>query len=103
MTSPKGVAAGMTVKFVDVIEDTRCPSAETCDQPGRVVVKISLRSDSPLGDSEMIIEDDQLGTTIKRFGKYSVAFIDLEPRPNPDGSLSGEQIKASLVILLSKR
>ncbi len=93
MTSPLSVVAGMTARFISVIEDTRCPAGQTCETPGRVVVKIDLRADSPLGTSEMIIEDDQTGTTIKRFGKYSVGFLGLEA--DSDG------VKATLVILLS--
>jgi hypothetical protein len=93
MTSPKGVVAGMTARFVKVIEDTRCPAGQTCDAPGRVVIQISLRADSPLGTSELTIEDGQTGTTIKRYGKYSVGFLALDD--DADG------VKATLVILLS--
>ncbi len=93
MTSPKGVVSGMTARFVTVIEDTRCPAGQTCEAPGRVVIQISLRADSPLGTSEMIIEDGQTGTTIKRFGKFSVGFLALDN--DADG------VKATLVILLS--
>jgi hypothetical protein len=94
MTSPKGVVSGMTARFVSVIEDTRCAAGQTCEAPGKVVIQISLRADSPLGTSELTIEDGQTGTTIKRYGKFSVGFLDFDER-------SGGDPVATLVILLS--
>ena len=95
MTSPKGVVSGMTARFVKVIEDTRCPAGQTCEAQGealgKVVIQISLRADSPLGTSELTIEDGQAGTTIKRYGKFSVGFL----------GMSDDGTKATLVILLS--
>jgi hypothetical protein len=94
MTSPKGVVSGMTARFVSVIEDTRCQAGQPCEAPGKVVIQISLRADSPLGTSELTIEDGQTGTTIKRYGKFSVGFLGLDNEPSGDP-------KATLVILLS--
>ena len=101
MTSPKGVASGMTVRFVSIIEDTRCPSGQTCDEPGQVAIRIFLRSDSPLGESEMVITQGQEGTTLKKFGKFSVAFLALDPGPGTDGPADPDDVRATLVILLS--
>ena len=102
MTSPKGVASGMTVRFIEVVEDTRCSPGRACEEPGQVVVRVFLRADSPLGESELIIRDGQEGTTIKRFGKFSVAFLALEPAPGSVGVASVDP-EATLVILLSSR
>jgi len=46
----------------------------------------------------MVIKDGQVGTTVKKFGRYSVAFLGLEPKPTAAGAASPEEATATLVI-----
>ena len=84
ISSPKG-PGGLIVEFVGVIEDTRCPPGETCAEPGRAVVHVKLRVPSgPLGEAEMELAGDQSDPTVRRFGRFSLALIALDPVPAAD-------------------
>jgi len=98
LNSPKG-PGGLIMRYVTLVEDTRCPAGSSCDEPGQVVVRIALRIlTGPLGESDMVIKDGQVGTTVKKFGRYSVAFLGLEPKPTAAGAASPEEATATLVI-----
>ncbi len=93
LNSPKG-PGGLIMEYVTLVKDTRCSADSSCDEPGHVIVRIALRIlTGPLGESDMVIEEGQVGTTVKRFGRYSVAFLALEPKPTssspaPEGSIA---------------
>jgi len=98
LNSPKG-PGGLIMRYVTLVEDTRCPVGSSCDDPGQVVVRIALRIlTGPLGESDIVIKDGQVGTTVKKFGRYSVAFLGLEPKPTASGAASPENATATLVI-----
>ncbi len=79
--SPKG-PGGLIVEFMEVVEDTRCPPGEACPDPGRAVIRVKLRVPSgPLGESEIELAGGQAQPAVRSFGRYSVAFISLEPVP----------------------
>ena len=84
ISSPKG-PGGLIVEFLGVTEDTRCGAGETCSDPGVAVIRVKLRVPSgPLGESEMELAGDQSEPTVKRFGRFSLAFIALKPAPAND-------------------
>ena len=100
ITSPKG-PGGLTVEYLSLVEDSRCPSDQVCDVLGRAVVRIKLRVPTgPLGESDMVIEKGQVGTTVKRFGRFSVALLALDPEPGSEGTVSPEETRVTLVIFL---
>ena len=79
--SPRG-PGGLIVEFMGLVEDTRCPSGESCAEPGRAVIRLKLRVPSgPLGEAEMEIAAGQSAPTVKSFGRYSVALLAVEPEP----------------------
>ncbi len=86
LNSPKG-PGGLIMRFETVVEDTRCPAGSNCDEPGEVIVRIALRIlTGPLGKSDMVIEDGQVGITVKKFGRYSVAFLGMETDSSGDST-----------------
>ena len=77
---------GLIAEFVELISDTRCAPGQACDDPGEVVIRIELRQqDAPLGDTTLVLGGDQTLPTVKKLGKFSVAFLALDPVPVGDG------------------
>lgn len=76
---------GLVAVFLEVISDTRCRPGNTCADPGEAVIRIELRQqDSPLGDTQMTLRSGQNLPSVKKLGKFSVAFVALDPLPVDD-------------------
>ena len=73
--------------FKSVVEDTRCPAGETCDDPGRAAIKVGVFVGGlNLGDTEFTLEGGVAGDPRKMTGTLSIQLVDLVPLPNADGS-----------------
>jgi hypothetical protein len=78
LASPS-LQTGLVAVFLEVISDTRCPSGETCDEPGQATILLELRQqDAPFGTTEMTLGRDQTLPSVKKLGKFSTVFVDLE-------------------------
>jgi len=97
IVAPDSLQRGIAVKFMHVVEDTRCSD---CDDPGQAVIRINLRVPSgPLGESDMILAGDQTTPYVKKFGRYSVVFVSLEPGPGTAIESNPEQAIATLAVV----
>ena len=97
IVAPDSLQRGIAVKFMYVVEDTRCSD---CDDPGQAVIRINLRVPSgPLGESDMILTGDQSTPYVKKFGRYSVVFVSLEPSPGTTIESNPEQAIATLAVI----
>ena len=84
MGSQKTSTVGaVTVKFVAVVEDSRCPQGTQCVWAGNAKVKVSISK----GKKEKTFElDSTRGNTVINFQGYDIKFVDLRPQP-------GEMVK----------
>ena len=99
ISSPKG-PGGLIVEFIELVEDTRCPAGDTCAEPGRVVIRVKLRVPSgPLGESEIELEGGQSAPTVRKFGRYSLAFLALEPEPAAGVTPDPDEAVATLAVV----
>ena len=97
IVAPDSLQRGIAVKFMYIVEDTRCSD---CDDPGQAVIRINLRVPSgPLGESDMILTGDQSTPYVKKFGRYSVVFVSLEPSPGTTIESNPEQAIATLAVI----
>ena len=97
IVAPDSLQRGIAVKFMHIVEDTRCSD---CDDPGQAVIRINLRVPSgPLGESDMILTGDQSTPYVKKFGRYSVVFVSLEPGPGTTIESNPEQAIATLAVI----
>ncbi|MEQ1922196.1 MAG: hypothetical protein ABL952_06780 [Pyrinomonadaceae bacterium] len=75
----------ITVKVIEVLEDSRCPVNVTCVWAGNAKIKISLKK------GRKAARTFELNSTLTPktilFEGYEVSFVDLTPRP-------GEMVKA---------
>ena len=84
LASPS-LQTGLVAVFLEVISDTRCAEGATCAEPGEAVIRLELRQqDAPFGDTTMTLGRDQKLPSVKKLGKFSTAFVALEPMPVGD-------------------
>ena len=77
----------VTLIFLSVVEDTRCPEGETCDDPGRAAINVSVRAGGLLmGETEFALEGGVAGDPRRMGGNLNIQLLDLQPLPNADGS-----------------
>jgi len=97
IVAPDSLQRGIAVKFMYIVEDTRCSD---CDDPGQAVIRINLRVPSgPLGESDMILTGNKSTPYVKKFGRYSVVFVSLEPSPGTTIESNPEQAIATLAVI----
>ena len=97
IVAPDSLQRGIAVEFMYIIEDTRCSD---CDDQGQAIIRINLRVPSgPLGESDMILTGDPSTPYVKKFGRYSVVFVSLEPSPGTTIESNPEQAIATLAVI----
>ena len=73
---------GIKIKFVDVIEDSRCPEGRVCVWAGNAKVKIQVRSDRQR-PVELEV-NSTIQPQVVNYGRYEIRLAALEPRPGAD-------------------
>ena len=68
----------LNMKFLNVLEDSRCPTDVTCVWQGRTSLSFSV---SQLIKTEVIL-DTLEKNNVAVFGKYQIELIDVNPYPN---------------------
>lgn len=90
MNSPTGIN-GIIVQFTELIEDNRATG-------GVATVRLELFTPAgPLGGAEMSLESGQTKPSYKKFGKYSLGLLSIEPDP----VTTAEDAKVTVVVFLS--
>lgn len=72
----------VTVKFVSVIEDSRCPANAKCVWAGNAKIKISVKSGRRA--AKMFELNSTLSPKSITFDGYKIAFVELNPIPGID-------------------
>lgn len=87
---------GLTVKFVSLVEDSRCPADTNCVWAGnaRIQVKISDRR----GRSETFEMNTNLGPKGDSFGGYAVNLTSLTPIPRSNIRINRNGYTATFAI-----
>ncbi|MBA3692402.1 MAG: hypothetical protein H0W77_03020 [Acidobacteria bacterium] len=69
----------ITVKFISLIEDSRCPEGTNCIQAGnaRIQIKVSKRG----GESKTFELNTNLGPKGDTFEGYAINLVNLTPTP----------------------
>jgi len=85
----------LKVKFLEVTEDSRCPSDVTCIWAGRVGVLLNISIDNNnLGDIKLMNGADSQKLDIKDINGYSIRLVKVDPYP-----ISTKEIKPSDYII----
>lgn len=94
----KRVAAHLTIRFLEVTEDSRCPEGTTCVWAGNAKVKLTLSAGSKRA-KEFDLNSDLQPTSIE-YGGYRIAFVSLTRRPTQPGRMT--MVRPELVLSVAK-
>jgi len=86
----------ITVRFLEVVEDSRCPKGVDCVWAGRAVIKVELAK--PGNEArEFVLEAGNEGSTAV-FAGYTVRLRSLSPYPEAEKQIAPENYRAALRI-----
>ncbi len=89
---------GLALTFLEVSEDSRCPSDVVCVWAGRATISISLRRDGlSLGDFSLTLGEGAAASAVEREG-YRLRLTALEPYPINTRLTSTEKYLAILTV-----
>jgi hypothetical protein len=90
----------ITARFLEVVEDSRCPKGVDCVWAGRAVIKVELAK--PGNESrEFVLEAGNEGS-IATFAGYTVRLLSLSPYPEAEQQIAPENYRAALGIEKSR-
>ncbi len=69
----------ITIKFVSMIEDSRCPEGVNCIQAGNAKIKVTVRMRG--GESKTFELNTNLGPKGETYEGYAINLISLTPTP----------------------
>ena len=80
-------AFGIKIKFLDVIEDSRCPAGRECIWAGNAKVRISVRSGN---QKPLVLEvNSTVQPQVVNYGRYEIRLAGLDPKPAADNVKAG--------------
>ncbi len=92
----KASRSKITIKFVSLIEDSRCPEGTNCVWAGNAKIKVSLKLDD---DAAVISEmNTNLGAKGTNCGSYAVYLTSLTPTPNANVRINRNAYTATFSI-----
>lgn len=84
------VINGITIKFLEVLEDSRCPKGVNCIWAGRAIVKVEVIADGKKEEKTLIIGATRPGedknTNLYNSTKFSINGLTLNPYPTAEHS-----------------
>lgn len=86
---------GLTVKFVRVTQDNRCPLGVLCIVAGNGQIEFEARLN---GEPTTLLLNTTLGPQNGNVGPYDVALAELLPLRTVDDTISDKDYRAGLVI-----
>jgi hypothetical protein len=69
----------LSIKFVTVMEDSRCPVGVNCIQAGNAKIQVKVTSRS--GETKMMELNTNAGAKGDQFGRYTINLVSLTPKP----------------------
>lgn len=86
----------LTITFVDVPEDSRCPASTNCDASGRARVLVDVTAGGrQLGLHELVLRQRTVGRgTVQSVGQYVLSMRELNPYPG-----SGDTRYAAIFVV----
>jgi hypothetical protein len=89
------VATGLSVRFVSVIGDSRCPIDAICIQGGDAIVRVDIASGEDRGQRDL-----HTGTLAPvSFDEVQVGLVDLQPYPFSSRPFDPADYRATLRVI----
>lgn len=73
----------LRITFMEMIEDSRCPTNVECVWAGRARAALSVEQGQ---DTARLDISTEKGKNVKNFGKYQITLIQVDPYPKSSGT-----------------
>lgn len=94
---------GVSVKFLEVLEDSRCPEGANCIWEGRAIVKVRVSANGNSGEKILLfgalMPGEEKNTNIYSTDAFAINGLTLQPYPKAD---SGKEKNYELLICEEK-
>ena len=91
------------VTFLEVTEDSRCPSDLNCFWAGQIQVFVNiLENGHDLGTLRLVNNASRKDLSIKKINKYLIEFIKAEPYPKSNQEIEFSDYIITLAVSLAK-
>lgn len=88
---------GLTVEFVRVVEDSRCPTDMTCVWAGEIKVQLSTRIDAAEAEQHEIAAGQHA-----KVGEFQLFVVNVEPERISTREISAAEYRVTLKVTSSK-
>ncbi|AFL80773.1 hypothetical protein Aeqsu_1280 [Aequorivita sublithincola DSM 14238] len=84
------VIKGVSIKFLEVLEDSRCPTGVTCIWAGRARVKVEITSEGKTEEKTLtfgeVRQGEEKNTNLFSSTKFSINGLALNPYPTSEST-----------------
>ena len=84
------VLKGVSIKFLEVLEDSRCPKGVSCIWAGRAIVKVEVTADGKTNEETLIFGElrpgEKKNTTLYSSSEFAINGLTLNPYPTTENS-----------------
>lgn len=92
-------SANFELTFLDVIEDSRCPSDVNCFESGQIKVAVKVVvNESDLGDLNLLNNTSRENLGIKQVDDYLIKFVKAEPYPRSNQTIMFSDYIITLIV-----
>lgn len=88
--------SGLKVKFIEVLEDSRCPTDANCIWAGNAKIKVEVTDKR--GGKKTLELDTNAGTKREQFDGWAIELASLTPYPRTNGKIEPAKYVAKVVI-----
>lgn len=87
------------ITFLDVVEDSRCPSDVNCFESGQIKIAVKVVvNDRDLGDLNFINNTSKKNLSIKQVDNYLIEFVKAEPYPKSTQTINNSDYVVTLIV-----
>lgn len=84
------IIKGVSIKFLEVIEDSRCPKDVTCIWAGRAIVKVEVIANGKKEEKILTFGEirpgEEKNTNLYNSGKFAINGLTLNPYPTSEST-----------------
>jgi hypothetical protein len=97
----KAGRSGLTVRFIEVLEDSRCPAGVACVWAGNARVKIEVTNRG--GGKQIIEANTGKGPKGDQFDGWAIDLVSLSPSPTKKGKPDTQRYSATFTVTRLQR
>lgn len=90
---------GIRVKFLELVDDSRCPRDTTCIWAGNAQIKVRVKKN---GRSKVLVLNSNIEPKSAAFGGYTFRLVKLTPEPRSNIRINRNGFVATIEIKKSK-